>query len=276
MKRIISILLTIIMMFSCISAYAASTAESVYNESKSNEKDQYFTTSGKIENGGSEFVTLLVTTDGSISVDSIMYIDQTVANADGTFSFTDYIPKINVPYGERYVVKVGASSLSQTIPGGYLEVPEPQGYTVSGKVNCYGEKTTAKLKLKKDGAVVATADATAQGTFNFENIPDGEYYMIVTKNAHLPAVVSVIVNNGNISVPEITLLPGDCVAEGMNQTREIGYTDLSLVIDIYGATTEDLDYKAEYDVNEDGEIGYTELSEIINNYGKEVDARYDE
>ena len=271
MKRFIAILTVMSVLLSGMSAFAASTATSVYNASKSNAVDQYFTTSGKIENGGSGFVTLLVTNGSAITVDSIMYIDQTVADANGNFSFTDYIPKINVPVGSKYTVKVGATSLTAAIPGGYLEAPAITGHTVSGSLNFFGSTTGASLNLKKNGSVVASATST-NGTFSLSNVEDGEYIITVTKRAHLPAVATVKVEGGNITVPAITLIPGDCVSDD----GEIGFKDLSTVIDVYGVKTGETGYNINFDFDEDGEVGFKELSAIIDNYGEKVDARYND
>jgi len=273
MKKIIAILTIMALLMSATSVFAASTATSEYNAQKSTATDQYFTTSGKIENGGSGFVTLLVTTDGSINVNNIMYIDQTVADSNGNFSFTDYIPKVNVPTGGKYVVKVGATSLPNAISGGYLEVPVT-GHTVSGSViNFIGGVAGAALKIKKDGVVVASGEMSADGKFSIANVPNGEYYMVVTKKAHLPAVATVKVDNANVTVSEVKLLPGDCVTGD----DEIGYQDLSTIIDIYGAKTGETGYKADYDIDDNGDIGYTELSAIIDNYGVKADPlAYDE
>lgn len=272
MKKIIAILLTLMMVFSYLSAYAVSTAQSVYNANKSTPKDQYFTTFGKIELNSTDtnpqFVTLLVTTDGSISVDSIMFIDQTVANSDGTFSFTDYIPKINVPVGGKYVVKVGATSLGQAISGGYLEVRELKGHAVSGTVSSKGT-TNATLKLKQADVVVGEAVADANGAFSMENIPDGEYQLVITKKAHLPELVPVTVSGGDLVLPQqIRMLAGDIVATD----KKIGPMDLSRVIDIFGAKSDSEYYKTEYDIDDDGRISSTELSAIIDNFGAKADA----
>ena len=79
--------------------------------------------------------------------------------------------------------------------------------------------------------------------------------------------------NANVTVSEVKLLPGDCVTTD----KEIGYSDLSLVIDIYGVKTGSEGYKLDYDVNGDGEVGYAELSAIIDNYGVKADPlAYDE
>ncbi|MBR5517875.1 MAG: hypothetical protein IKV86_02490 [Clostridia bacterium] len=268
MKKIIAILTVAALILSATSVFAASTATSVYNEEKSTETDQYFITSGKIENGGSGFVTLLVTKDGTITVDNIMYIDQTVADENGNFSFTNYIPKDNVPKGGKYTVKVGATSLNTPISGGYLEIPEAPvvvpGYPVTGNVNFKGDLTKATLTLTSGDKTVASIES-ANGKFSIENIPDGTYTLTVKKAKHLPATVEVTVNGGTINVPEIELLAGDC-----NNDLEIGYADLAQVIAIYGYLSTNEYYDDTYDVNEDGEVGYTDLSAIIANYGKYI------
>ena len=273
MKKIIAIILTVVLTMSAVSAFAASTANSVYNEEKSTADDQYFTTSGKIENGGNGFVTLLVTTNGTVSVDNIMYIDQCVADNQGNFKFENYIPKVNVPEGQKYVVKVGATNLSQAISGGYLELPEKKGHTVTGTIGSVDSEsgvTNAAIKIKKDGVVVANAVANG-GSFSIADIEDGEYDVIVTKKAHLPSIATLTVNGGNVTMTKIELLAGDLVAnDGV-----IGNNDLSMVIGLYGATqaAATSGYSIDYDLNDDGVIGNIELSAIIGNYGKTADPR---
>lgn len=270
MKKIIAIMIMVVLTMSAMSTFAASTATSVYNEEKSTATDQYFTTSGKIENGGNGFVTLLVTTNGTVNVDNIMYIDQCVPNSDGTFKFENYIPKINVPEGQKYVVKVGATSLSQAISGGYLELPEKQGHTVTGTVGSKGT-TNATLKIMKNGAAVGNATIT-NGTFSLSNIEDGTYEVVISKKAHLPAIAELTVNGGNVTMPKIELLAGDLVS---TDGGVIGNNDLSKVIGLYGASASvaGTGYDVQFDLDDDGVIGNIELSAIIGNYGKTADPR---
>lgn len=267
MKKQIAALLTVIMVFAgSISVFADNSVQNTYNSEKSTAEDQYFTTSGTIADNAGGYVTLLVTNGNDITVDSIMYIDQTQANDAGAFSFTDYIPKINLVQNQEYKVRVGATALTAPIDGGVLKLPEvASGYIVSGKLTYVGNKTQPVIQLlKADGTEVAKAETGSDGVANytFGNVGDGTYTLKFSKVSSLTEKASVTVAGSNVTVPDAQLRAGD-----VDKDNAISTYDLIGVIKVFGTSEGDSNFNTAADVDEDGAISVLDLVRIISNFG---------
>lgn len=268
MKKQIAALLTVIMVFAgSVSVFADNSVQNTYNSEKSTTEDQYFTTSGTIADNAGGYVTLLVTNGNDITVDSIMYIDQTQANDAGAFSFTDYIPKINLVQNQEYKVRVGATVLTAPIDGGVLKLPEvASGYIVSGKLTYVGNKTQPVIQLlKADGTEVAKAETGSDGVANytFENVGDGTYTLKFSKVSSLTEKTPVTVAGSNVTVPDMRLLVGD-----VNADNAVSVFDLTEVIAVLGSKENDADYRAAADVDENGTVSILDLTSVIANLGE--------
>lgn len=268
MKKQIAALLTAIMTIGSVTAFAADSADSMYNSEKSTAEDQYFTTAGTIESNAGGYVTLVVTNGDNITVDSIMYINQTQADSSGAFSFTDYIPKVNLMQNQEYKVRVGATSLTSPIDGGVLKLPEvATGYVVSGKLNYVGNKTKPVIQLlKADGTeVLKLEDVGSDGVANytFQNVTDGIYTLKFSKLSHLAEKTTVTVAGSNVTVPDMRLLVGD-----VNADNAVSVFDLTEVIAVLGSKEGGTDYRAAADVDENGAVSILDLTSVIANLGE--------
>ena len=154
-----------------------------------------------------------------------------------------------------------------TVPGGN------EG-AVSGKVQSYGPKSAATVKLMQNGAVkytVTTATSSGSGqttkTFRILNVTPGRYDLVVSKPGHLSYTVKgVIVSNGELDltahrkaeIAVITLPAGDVNGDGT-----INSEDLNMVWKpsnyLKGADTAE---NAITDVNGDGTINSEDLNVI--------------
>ena len=154
-----------------------------------------------------------------------------------------------------------------TVPGG-------NDGAVSGKVQSYGPKSAATVKLVQNGAVkytVTTATSTGSGqttqTFRIPNVTPGRYDLVISKPAHLSYTVKgVVVSNGDLDLTQhekaeiavITLPAGDVNGDGT-----INSEDLNMVWKpsnyLKGADTAE---NAITDVNGDGTINSEDLNVI--------------
>ena len=117
-----------------------------------------------------------------------------------------------------------------TVPGG-------NGGALYGKVQSYGPKSAATVKLMQNGAVkytVTTATSSGSGqttkTFRILNVTPGRYDLVVSKPGHLSYTVKgVIVSNGELDltahrkaeVAVITLPAGDVNGDGTINSEDL-------------------------------------------------------
>lgn len=250
-KLFTTILLCVLMLFVTVSADEI-TSEYIKTESG----NQYFTTSGTISANANGFVSLLVTDGDTISVNSIMYIDQTTADENGYFKFENYVPKNNILGAKTYKVRIGATSSTTALDGGVLQITD----AILGAVNFndFTGVSGATVTLKDStGATLKTQDFTTD--FNLSSLNEGAYTLIIKKPLFLPAVVNVDYEGVPTTVDEIMLYAGDIV-----QDNVINLTDLTLLIEDYSSES------TAVDLNGDGTINASDLSAMINNYGRFV------
>ncbi len=258
MRNKIFISVVLCMMMVCMTA-SATTITSEFIETDTN-GNQYFTTSGTIDNNANGFVTILVIDGESITVDNIMYIDQTAANASGEFSFTKYSPKINLDQRDEYIVKIGATSLTSAVSGGVLALPEIVDNTsIAGSVALnFTGGTGASLTLKDaSGNAVETLDNAKD--FCFESLTPGTYTLVATKALHLPASVSVTYSDTPVKNVSIPLYAGD-----VNGDKNINLTDLSMLLGSYKTNTPSVD------LDGSGTVDVVDLTALVTNYGRYV------
>lgn len=266
MKKLIGILTCASVLLCSFSCFAQSTAQTVYNYTK--DGNQYFTTSGVIENGANKFVTLLVTDGDSITVDSIMYIDQTSADNNGNFDFSNYVPMVNLVDGKKYTVKIGSTSLSAPISGGYAALPGTGAdtYFVKGTVayNGGGKVTKGSVKLLSGTDVLKSLEIDPTVcSYEFSGVENGTYTLRFDKPLHLPRTKEITVNGSGVTAPDVILPAGD-----LNGDNTINLSDLNVVINYFGMDPSTLSAEqAKADINEDQNINLLDINKIINDFG---------
>jgi len=113
--------------------------------------------------------------------------------------------------------------------------------TITGFVISHNPKIATTIELLRDGiALYSTTIEAEEGrgqvtqAFSFTEVEAGEYSLKVTKKSHLSyTMMTLIVSEDDISYFEVTLKPGDLNSDGI-----IDMEDLYMLIDEYGKTGE--------------------------------------
>lgn len=186
----------------------------------------------------------------TITEDSIIYISQETADAEGKVSFADFKTK-NDHDGTVYI---GGSGLDSAVLLGYVKAPLT-GSKVSGSVTSdSGSPVESNVTLTSttDSSKTFTA-TTKDGTYEI-TVPNDTYKFVVTKKAHLSYTKNELAVSENV-VKDVKLVGGDTNADGT-----INYRDLNSVIVEYNTAGETAD------INVDGTVNYRDLNVIITNY----------
>jgi len=195
-------------------------------------------------NAGSMYGMVAIT-GNTITEDSIVYIDQATADANGDITFSNFIPKVAPGENgfEESTVYIGGPGLdTETAKAiAVLMDEKPAGVAVSGKVKSYNPKLATTIKLMQGEAEAATttiaAEATGSGqveqSFTIETVAAGTYNLVVSKAGHLDYTITNVVvgtealdltTSANTNVSVMTLITGD-----VNGDTKVNGTD---VIDI--------------------------------------------
>lgn len=254
MKKLLSVVVVFVLLVAMsVSAFAAAPT-TAQNE------DGSWTTAGEDATYANSMMTILAYTEGqAISVDSIQYIDQTTADANGAYSFANYLPKVD-PTDAKYVVLVGGQKIAEPLAAGYIEAAATD-VTITGVVTKTGDLTGATIALLNGEEVVAstTADAVT-GAFTL-TAPAGTYTLKITKPGHTKYI--------NYSVDISTLAENATYAlyaGNANGDQVVGVTDITAVI--LGLDNEVTTDNKDVDVNDDNIIGVTDITSIILNLDK--------
>lgn len=186
----------------------------------------------------------------AITEDSIIYISQETADAEGKVSFADFKTK-NDHDGTVYI---GGSGLDSAVLLGYVKAPLT-GSKVSGSVTSDSGspvESSVTLTSTTDSSKTFTA-TTKDGTYEI-TVPNDTYKFVVTKKAHLSYAKNELAVSEDV-VKDVKLVGGDTNADGT-----INYRDLNSVIVEYNTAGETAD------INGDGTVNYRDLNVIITNY----------
>jgi len=181
--------------------------------------------------------------DYTINDDSIMYVNQDAATSDGV-SFTVYPKEMT---NAKIMLGGGAG---KPVDLGYLEMPEPEGFTVSGTAVSWNNTNDAVYLLYADDVADATIKAEWQSgsynalytgtktaaeevtvggkkmqsqSFNFEEVADGTYKLAIFKpGKYVPKIVEVTVDGADIDLDQQKLwLYGDVNGDGVVNANDI-------------------------------------------------------
>lgn len=184
----------------------------------------------------------------TISEDSVLYIDQATADAEGKITFNGWIPKNDKPA----TVYLGGTALDKPILLGYLG---ENTFVISGTISTdSGTTNLANITLKNsDGEYSAKADSA--GKYSVE-VPEGTYTFTVTVKNHLSFTKSAFdVTEAKENV-NVSLKGGD-----VNNDGTIDVEDLTKLVSGYGTASE-------ADINNDGTVDIEDLTRTVSNYGE--------
>lgn len=186
----------------------------------------------------------------AITEDSIQYIDQKTADADGAVAFEDILLKVD---GTAATIYLGGSDLEEAVLLGWVNKPaeSPAEYTVSGTVTSASDAAATVTLTSGDKTFTVNTNA---GVYTV-NVPAGTYKFVVTKAKHLSYTKNELVVADAVA-KNVTLAGGDLDNDG-----SVAFTDLSAILNTYSSTT-----ALDADIDEDGAVGFTDLSVVLNNY----------
>lgn len=214
---------------------------------------------------GSQYVILVVEGSAdkwSVSEDTIMYIDQKAADANGV-SF-DFIPR-STP---DCVVLLGGEFSDGQSPK-VLGTLISQGVTVSGSVSL----GAARLSDKHDGVTISLTENTAgtkytatsqnDGSFVFSGVMSGTYTLQYSMDGFLKYIDSSVEIEDATILSTVLLKGGD-----INFSGTIDGTDLSVLLGDFGSAAGDTDSSQYSDINGSGTVEGTDLSVFLSNFGE--------
>ncbi len=186
----------------------------------------------------------------TITEDSIIYISQETADAQGKATFANFKLKSNV----AGTVYIGGSDMDAAVLYGYT-TPVSEGFDVTGTVTVdSGSAVEANVTLTStaDATKVYTA-TTVSGAYTI-TVPADTYKFVVTKKAHLSYTDSEYAVTAN-ATKDVALKGGDTNASGV-----IDHVDLNDVFLEYLNTPNIADITA------DGVVNHVDLNILLTNY----------
>lgn len=192
----------------------------------------------------------------TISEDSIIYISQETAGADGNATFADFLPKT----ATKGTIYIGGSDLDKAVLFGYLSTGIEETATVSGTVTSSADSTWATKVVMTDTTdnTVTYEVTTETETFSI-TLPLGTYKMEITKTSHLSYTDNTVEVAEDVTYDAVELKAGDA-----DMSTAIGVDDITAIVNCYGASS---DFEASYDIDNSGAIGIDDLTAVIINYG---------
>lgn len=185
----------------------------------------------------------------AITEDSIQYIDQKTADADGSVAFEDILLKVD---GTAATIYLGGSDLDEAVLLGWVNKPadEPDEYAVSGTVTSASDAAATVTLTSGDKTFTVNTNA---GVYTVD-VPAGTYKMVVTKAKHLSYTKNELVVAAAVT-KDVTLAGGEIVVDGT-----IDSLDLGKVLSVYNAEN------SEIDVTDDGVVDSLDLGKVLASY----------
>ena len=160
---------------------------------------------------------------------------------------------------------------------GALTQSNDTGVKITGTVSSYNARNDITVTLWQNGeateyhtiisGVESSSNKRYENMFTLENIPDGSYDLVITKQCHLPFTIKdIVVNSSDIDISEYIL---KMAAGDVNDNGAINLTDIS---DIYNSgrfnkvETNNDGYNIVYDVNGNGAIELSDISIVYDSY----------
>lgn len=243
MKKVLSMLLVLVAVMS-MTAFAAEpqtyrpAADGTYSI-------------GYTEGTASKYYALLVVegkyeadATPTISEDTVLYIDQGTADANGDVSFDGWIPKND----EVATVYLGGTGADKPVLLGYLGA---NNFVVSGNVT--SESTYEATVTLTDSEGTAYSATSENGAYTVE-VPEGTYTFTVNVNNHLTYTKNEFSVSAD-TVKDVSVLGGD-----VNSDDVIDFDDLTQVLKDYKTASDDSD------VDASGTVDFDDLTAVLKNY----------
>ncbi len=295
MKRLIALLvgLTVLLSMSLTSFAAFS------NEIALNADGVTYTaalSSEAAEANADKQTTIVAYKGDTIEVGSIQYIDQ-AATDSFTFQLKDELT-------ENVKVVMGGEAIDKQEVGTIFFEKEADTYTISGSVNNYVEEdfytmliddelvaeedldaykaaygTTAYLTTVDAGlefaenysdefAIDAIAEAAVvDGAFAFEGVEAGDYVIVIAREAALPYIDYLTVEDADVELDAIDMLFGDLVGA---KDYLIDSGDVSLILEAAGPDITEDGFIAGYDVAHDCILDSSDIAVVLENNGLDI------
>lgn len=254
MKKIISFVLAAAMSaMVAVPAFAAAPEADTVKDDGANT----WTTSGQSDDFKDKMMTMVAyapDTDGTITVDSIQYIDQTTADNTGAYSFDSYIPK-NLPTEGDYAVKVGSEARDSAIDAGTIEQIESVDVPVTGTITTLGGDAT--ISFCQTGTTEPVASVETDGGAYTINVAPGTYDVIFSRNGYLKYTITNVVVTETMGLAGVSLVAGD-----VDNNDIINVDDLTAIISGFGNEDDDT-----LDLDANGIVNIDDLTSTISNFG---------
>ena len=200
-----------------------------------------------------------------ISDDTIMYIEQTAADDNGTVSFENFIPK-STPDCVVLLGGVFEDGISPKVLG----TLEAQGVTVSGSVKYQtptigGRSATVEL-YNEQGGLIGQTQTDANGEYIFDAVPVGEGYKIVVKKLGYLTYTETGINVTETNALEeidISYIGGDINGDGAVYSE-----DFQLLLENYNKVSGFTIAAA--DIDGDGAVYSNDFSILLTGFNKTV------
>lgn len=187
----------------------------------------------------------------AITEETVLYIDQATADANGDVSFDGWIPKSGATETMLATVYLGGTGLDTPVLLGYLGT---NSFIVAGTVTTDSGTTyeaTVTLTDAEGTAYTATSDA---GAYSVE-VPEGTYTFNVNVKNHLSYTDNDFAVTQDVEGKDVSVLGGDIDASGT-----INFDDLTQILKDYQTST------SESDVDGAGTVGFDDLTVVLKNY----------
>ena len=257
MKKMMSILLaTALSAALAVPAFAAAPTTT-----KANGADKWTTAGSNAAYAGDMMTIVAYESDAlGIDLDSIQYIDQTTADENGAYSFTDYIPK-NLPTTVDYKVLVGGESIPTPLDAGLIEAPKTTTVVVSGTVTMGNNlaEATVKAYTADQTATLIDSATTVGGAYTLDLEPGVAYNLEFTRDGYLKHTLKNVTVAAAGSIGAVKPVAGD-----LDGNSVINTSDLSSIIGAFKATPEDqTKYSALVDIDGNAVVNTSDLSSVI-------------
>lgn len=187
----------------------------------------------------------------AITEETVLYIDQATADANGDVSFDGWIPKSGATETMLATVYLGGTGLDTPVLLGYLGT---NSFIVAGTVTTDSGTTyeaTVTLTDLEGTAYTATSDA---GAYSVE-VPEGTYTFNVNVKNHLSYTDNDFAVTQDVEGKDVSVIAGDLFVDDV-----VDFEDLKIIVSDYNASVDT------GDITGDGVVDFDDLKFVVGNY----------